>query len=101
MQRFRGGLELKAHRLLYHSTLSLSVIKERRGAGGAPELAGELGLGSVRRDWMESVRRDWLGSVRRDGIGVGVCEKRPELAGELGLGSVDYVNFATSHPKLT
>ena len=28
--RFRGGLVCKAHRLLYHSTLGLRVIKKRR-----------------------------------------------------------------------
>ena len=30
MQRFRGGLVFKAHRLLYHSTLGLRVIKKKR-----------------------------------------------------------------------
>ena len=29
-QRFRGGLVLKAHRLLYHSTLGLKVIKKKK-----------------------------------------------------------------------
>jgi len=28
--RFRGGLVLKAHRLLYHSTLGLRVIKKKK-----------------------------------------------------------------------
>jgi len=31
-QRFRGGLVFKAHRLLYHSTLGLRVIKKKRKA---------------------------------------------------------------------
>ena len=30
MQRFRGGLVSKAHRLLYHSTLGLRVIKKMK-----------------------------------------------------------------------
>ena len=30
VQWFRGGLVFKAHRLLYHSTLGLRVIKKRR-----------------------------------------------------------------------
>jgi len=30
VQRFRGGLVFKAHRLLYHSTLGLKVLKKRR-----------------------------------------------------------------------
>ena len=30
VQRFRGGLVLKAHRLLYHSTLGLRVINKKR-----------------------------------------------------------------------
>jgi len=29
VQRFRGGLVVKAHRLLYHSTLGLRVIKKK------------------------------------------------------------------------
>jgi len=43
VQRFRGGLVFKAHRLLYHTTLGLSVIKKRReegydtGRGGMPD----------------------------------------------------------------
>ena len=30
VKRFRGGLVFKAHRLLYHSTLGLRVIKKKR-----------------------------------------------------------------------
>jgi len=30
VQRFRGGLVCKAHRLLYHSTLGLRVIKKKK-----------------------------------------------------------------------
>ena len=30
MNRFRGGLVSKAHRLLYHSTLGLRVIKKKK-----------------------------------------------------------------------
>ena len=29
MKRFRGGLVFKAHRLVYHATLGLRVIKKR------------------------------------------------------------------------
>ena len=29
MQRFRGGLVIKAHRLLYHSTLGVRVIRKK------------------------------------------------------------------------
>jgi len=44
VKRFRGGLVFKAHRLVYHSTLGMRVIKQRRedqsvaGAGGARAL---------------------------------------------------------------
>jgi len=30
VQRFRGGLVFETHRLLYHSTLGLRVIKKKR-----------------------------------------------------------------------
>jgi len=30
VQRFRGGLVFKAHRLLYHSPLALGVLKKKR-----------------------------------------------------------------------
>ena len=33
VQWFRGGLVFKAHRLLYHSTLGLRVIKKKRRCG--------------------------------------------------------------------
>jgi len=37
--RFRGGLVLKAHRLVYHSTLGLRVIqKKKRRVEGAPDV---------------------------------------------------------------
>jgi len=34
VQRFRGGLVFKAHRLLYHSTLGVRVIQKRRRRPG-------------------------------------------------------------------
>jgi len=37
VQRFRGGLVFKAHRLLYHSTLGLRVIKKKKTHGQAPQ----------------------------------------------------------------
>ena len=30
VERFRGGLVVKAHRLVYHSTLGLRVIKKKK-----------------------------------------------------------------------
>jgi len=33
VQRFRGGLVFKAHRVLYHSTLGLRVIKKKKKFG--------------------------------------------------------------------
>ena len=30
VERFRGGLVLKAHRLVFHSTLGVGVIKKKR-----------------------------------------------------------------------
>jgi len=37
VQRFRGGLVFKAHRLLYHSTLGLRVIKKKKRRKGGGE----------------------------------------------------------------
>ena len=37
MQRFRGGLVFKAHRLLYHSTLGLRVKKKKKDGHGRGE----------------------------------------------------------------
>jgi len=34
LKRFRGGLVFKAHRLVYHSTLALRVIKKKGGEEG-------------------------------------------------------------------
>ena len=33
MKRFRGGLVVKAHRLVYHSTVGLRVIKKKEVCG--------------------------------------------------------------------
>ena len=35
VQRFQGGLEFKAHRFVYHSTLGLRVKKKRKQIPGA------------------------------------------------------------------
>jgi len=40
MKRFRGGLVVKAHRLLYHSTLGLRAIKKKRREREAVLAAG-------------------------------------------------------------
>ena len=45
MQRLRGGLVLKAHRLLYHSILGLRAIK--KADGGHQGLAGVMESESV------------------------------------------------------
>ena len=51
MQRFRGGLVFKAHRLLYHSTLGSRVIKKKVSVGSqvatTRNLISEGGLCSV------------------------------------------------------
>ena len=52
VKRFRGGLEFKAHRLLYHSTLGVIEIKEKeethllpRCESALDEVVGFRGLG--------------------------------------------------------
>ena len=42
MKRFRGGLVFKAHRLLYHSTLGLRVMKKKKKRGWM-EVGSHLG----------------------------------------------------------
>jgi len=39
MQRFRGGLVFKAHRLVYHSTLGVRVIKKKKKGNEANGVA--------------------------------------------------------------
>ena len=54
VQRFRGGLVFKAHRLVYHSTLDLRVSKKKKVrdiyCGGADRLRGQRGLGRLWHD---------------------------------------------------
>ena len=38
VQRFRGGLVVKAHRLVYHSTLGLRVIKKKKRRIGSMKI---------------------------------------------------------------
>ena len=40
VKRFRGGLVFKAHRLVYHSTKGLRVIKQKRRSSYARQGAG-------------------------------------------------------------
>jgi len=42
VQRFRGGLLFKAHRLLYHSTLGFRVMKKKKGLPAARLDVGEV-----------------------------------------------------------
>ena len=57
MQWFRGGLVLKVHRLLYHSTLGLRLIKKKRrkkkkkkkGKGAVPRIDETASWGGVVR----------------------------------------------------
>ena len=46
VQRFQGVLVFKAHRLLYHSTLGLTVIKKKK-KDKAPVVADNPERGSV------------------------------------------------------
>ena len=50
MQRFRGGLVLKTHRLLYYSTLGVRVLKKQKKWFGY--------LGSEREAFLEVVGRE-------------------------------------------
>ena len=53
MQRFRGGLVFKAHRLSYNSTLGLGVIKKKKGwwvEGSGPCEPGGQSDGVVERE---------------------------------------------------
>ena len=55
MQRFRCGLVFKAHRLLYHSTLHLRVIKKMKKTATPPPantLPAEVRAGEVTQDKM-------------------------------------------------
>ena len=49
MERFRGGLVLKAHRLLYHSTLGSRVIKKKKTGPEANPV--QIQPGFVWRSW--------------------------------------------------
>ena len=42
MKRFRGGLVFKAHRLVYHLTLGLRVIKKKKFR----DVEGKIGVGA-------------------------------------------------------
>ena len=57
MEQFRGGLVFKAHRLLYHSTLGLRVIKKKK-----------------KKDWRETsastrVQVAWVVEFRVEAVG--------------------------------
>ena len=80
MKRFRGGLVFKAHRLLYHSTLGLSVIKKtkkRKGTSGSSQHA-YLCLASGLRpepasDLSGRLFGFWILGVGVEGLGFRMC----------------------------
>ena len=47
VKRFPGGLVFKAHRLLYHSTLGVRVIKKKKKVGANPGALGERARASA------------------------------------------------------
>ena len=50
MQRFRGGLVFKAHRLVYHSTLGLRVIKKKKRLRDASQHGRQLREAAAERE---------------------------------------------------
>ena len=68
MERFRGGLVSKAHRLLYHSTLGSRVINKKkrwvwetwRKRRLSPDSQGAVGRSNKRVLSGERCRRPWL-----------------------------------------
>ena len=73
VKRFRGGLVFKAHRLLYHSTLGLRVIKKKKKSAFEPGHDRPPGA------WQEKLRvlgfGLWrvLGFEHLEGFGVLAC----------------------------
>jgi len=53
VQRFRGGLVFKAHRLVYHSTLGLRVINKKKVEGFGPRVACQE-YPAATREWILS-----------------------------------------------
>ena len=66
VERFRGGLVLKAHRLLYHSTLCLRVIKkEKKQTMATPESRkGSPKVNFLPRQWCSKVNNRTLARLR-------------------------------------
>jgi len=54
VQRFRGGLVFEAHRLVYHSTLGLGVIKKKKKKA-TPRAAENTRLLSGGGPWRERI----------------------------------------------
>ena len=62
VKRFRGGLVVKSHKLLYHSALGLRVMKKKKkfrwgGGGGSAYVARKFPLGrGLMRGWVFSCK---------------------------------------------
>jgi len=63
--RHRGGLVFKTHRLVYHSTLGLRVIKKKKGRHQFPLVAHSL---DVLRLLLHLLKRSGVGGLQ--GLGV-------------------------------
>ena len=61
MNRFRGGLVLEAHRLVYHSTLGSRVMKKKRSSNTAMLVYGK------RENYIKLVTSDRKLKASREG----------------------------------
>ena len=68
MNRFRGGLVFKAHRLVYYSTLDLRVIKKKKKVWG---VGFKVSLGHRLR-WDSSGFRFGVWGLMVEGLGISV-----------------------------
>ena len=68
VERFRGGLVFKAHRLLYHSTLGSIVIKKQKNAWRSTKRC-------LRKE-SRCLRKEWNGKVLEKGRTKGAWERK-------------------------
>jgi len=97
MQLFRGGLVFKAHRLLYHSTLGVRVIKKENNRCHHNSFSFEHS--TVRSDPRElcSVCQRWGGAVFDVLVGRSISPSLLSFSSPL-LGKLGCLAYKKTHP---
>jgi len=94
VQRFRGGLIFKAHRLVYHSTQGLRVIKKKKGTPGPSRTCNESKEEEEEEERILRKGTSLIIKKRKWVVGGHTLSKQSHINSER-TGTISYSSYAT------